>query len=787
MRILTFSIVLGACCWLVGCSLNSKSTTYSIKDKVREIRLTSVNATICPVSKRLSRSKIDNGEADPLGRTYQVVPSNELGEFKAPSFEIKPIQISAIRNTYFDLWTVIDALQKDPQEVAVRVSFTVETEKDTTAYMGLGGNDGAAVFINGNPCFAVLGGRDQRLTQNLITLPLKRGKNEVVILSQRAEAWTSVPQFHLAKEWSLCLQIFENHEIAWDTYKNRIWHPFDTPIISNVNQLRPDSYWENGTRVEIRDMSGAMVALGEIENQATIRWKNANDAAQTEGIAIACIGNKISEPVIITGRHSLEEVFASQNYQGKLAEENPWYIRACHLLDFQFKDSRDIWWARKFAVTLAQLKLEEEGKDRKELLENCQCLRLLFGHYRSSIDKTTQYFRYVRSLKNRSEARVVAIMPPTVPSPVRPFLESYTIADINSSENIASVADSLGIDLIWTGGVSVDYGGELSRRDLYEGYEAYRRLFPPSDLDQTFLVGICSSGVTALGNDPHSLKADGVVLWSPQVRRQYYRWTPGLEPSGGMLPDSVLELEQTNNNLERFRDLPIFVYYDNDAEGHGDRAATGKLIENVQKMGGHISSDWLNPPDPNLPWGVRSILSEEVWLEWIAKQARSAKKAEFYAKDTIAIPPRTVKEALLRGFSVRSDASSSYFMTQWIKIVSRYRGGNNIPLSEDSSYTTQILLKTIDIRLKENFLKGKEMPGYPQIKDTISEGNTDRKVGILWGFRMVLDKVEPPRIELLSETDQEMPNEIDLFIDGCCQAALWEKTPTGWKLYQVWL
>lgn len=717
-----------------------------------------------------------NSPGTALARSSRIIPAGELLQLPPPRRDSVVRSFEAYRGAYFDLWSVVEGLSEDRSDTAIGVEFRIRSGSRKVCFLGIGANEAVVVLNDGVPVFGVNGWRENIYTHHIVPLTLKPGTNRVEIVFQKEKLWESVPADHLTNEWAANLQLFGTEELARTSHRQRVAHPFDTPVVESLEDLRIDRYWETNRHVEVFDMDGNSVAVGGTRPNTSIEWQRISPDIQFPFIGIAMVKDDIGEPIVVYGPAGIESALRNLETRARGAS-GAWAFRLNHLIKQEFADDRDApWtsWGRKLAITASKLFMMDGAK---QLLRRCPSMAVEFGTYESSLDGTNQHYRYYRK-PAVSGPRTLAVIVPTAPEIMRPYLE--LVADLQNTERTAGLADANGLDVLWPGGVSPDYGGRVARHEVREALRDYLRHFPPSAFDRVYLIGSCSAALATLGLISDGLAVDGAVLWSPVVHRYREAWARERPVYSREVPS----VEQTDLDFEALKGCPMLLYWDCDAEGHGDKLGSVAFVERAKGIGCSIEAVWVTPAETKFLWGPREAVSIQAWMAWIKRAGPSprhnpAALLSISADDT----PVTVKNALLRGITLSPAAAAGSYGPVWTKALSVYRGATPVLHVGDENGRTIV---------DELHLSGEELierlnGDHGLVPSLSSLGPLSELSGQpLWGFRLVANGPQS-KVEILSTLD---PNEkaptIDLLVDGTCRAALWRRVRGLWRLVHVW-
>lgn len=777
---------------IAGCfGRHERLPTLSCPGTDGEVVITEISAAECELMPDQGAVTQENPA---FLRSFRRLTPPELAKIQRPLTRAAAQIVNADRELFFDLWRVADALKMDSGGAAIQLSFAINSAKAGTAYLGIGGNDRTVVFVNGMAVFGTIGWRESHLTQHLVPLELKSGINEIAIVAQESGKWYSIPQNHYGPEWSINLQVFGSREAAWNANCNRRFHPFETPIVTELKGLRADNSVEGHNDVSLYNLAGVKVMDGKIAESGEVSWPVNAKLPDLPFMGVIVVNDTVGEVIVVTGDQGIESVYLDCSKKLNPKTDSAWVRRMHHLFKPEFKDIRNQWWwARRAVVAMAKVQSPPVFSDTNPIYSKCPSARIEFGEYVSAIDGTKQFYRYFRATPIPGMPPTLAVQIPTVLNPVRPYLETPSLADISGAENLASIAEAKGIDILWSGSPNVDCGGNLTRKEVEESVADYRSKFDRNGGERLFYVGNCSSGIAALGCSLSGMNPDGIVLWSPTVHRRNHRWFPGLDVDDCPYPESVLLQEQTNILVERFKQFPIYLYYDTDLEGHGNRVDAGQFMDAYDKAGGHGTRYWLTPPDTNFVWGLRAIASFRKWMEWIAL---TAKKAAQHEEAKSPIQPNmvnaTAKAALLNGFYVdEKDAANpvfSHWLDQWLALMTSYRGERPKITGNPNSTATRISPKELDAQTLAEIRSGDFCRGVAQLSVNAKWPDSMLETTPLWGFRLVKHPSGRSTVEVLTDSAVDGPfPKSDLLVDGCCEAALWGRIEGKWTLLQVWL
>jgi hypothetical protein len=317
-----------------------------------------------------------------------------------------------------------------------------------------------------------------------------------------------------------------------------------------------------------------------------------------------------------------------------------WKFRTEHLLEPRFNSIRDRSWGRKMLQALAMTSLSARSEATIRLLNKCRGFSIRLGHYVSRIDGTTQYYLYYKADSGTTPRPLIVILP-AVQSTVRRFLESPTLAYIKGLEAFASVADEVGVDLLWPGFCNVDYGGQLCQK---EASECLANITLGDVKRPIYLFGECSSGLAAIAVANSGINFDGILLHDPILHRRTLKWMAQIPSFATIYPPSVLLADNARLFRGPFDSAPIRIVCDTNQLGHSDVPGTLALEQGLRAAGKDVKAYWESPPFHTMPWGQRTVESLRVLFQWAKEAVLTARGTPGALAGSKASEARTVKE-----------------------------------------------------------------------------------------------------------------------------------------------
>jgi hypothetical protein len=705
--------------------------------------------------------------------------SAQLSVIKYPIQQtISELELPVREGGFFDLWSFVEKLEPRCMNVAIGLKWFVESSAGHKAFVSVGCDDCCVLFVNQRPVWGRIGRIEHCSLENLIEVNLEREENEILLVTTKAIPWERVPRVHYQDEWTIDVEINTDLSNAWQTFKSRNFHLVDSPVVATWADLRSHVICPSMGSPEVFDETGKSIRRGSVTVDESIQWEIPTELPRVFNGVIK-IGD-FCEPIVIA--QDLATLPPTERKNICSTAMRPWRERFQVLNGVADKD-RDRWWARKFAQAYDNLTHVVSVNDPNY----CPARMTHFGSFVSKIDGSEQFYFYFDSSGGKSRKRPVAVLWPGVPSPVRPFLHSYPLADIGGAEIMMAAGRDVGVDIVWPGFVDVDYGGAYSVECLRETIAALKNGYSTNLAPPIFLVGFCSGGVGVLEYLRTTPGLGGAILWSPYVRPISHKCVNGLDIDPSDFPSIFSVKKEFGIEQIKSAGIPLFVLEDIDVEGHGDREGTAELIRALQSGNLPVEVLWRDHPDNCLLWGARSRPAEIAWMQWIANQSRFPLPREKSGEEPPeASKPRTVTEALLRGFllDVGGQTEVAANLRRWGDAYKTYRG-SNLPWGDPkAANTSQTIVSTEEIADLQRFLSIVE--GTPKLNLQAMNAAIHRGSPV-WGFRLTSsDKGKNAAVKIFFTNGQYHPPKVDLMIDGCCRAAAWYFDGVVWSPLQAW-
>lgn len=763
--------------FLFGKSSSVESPVYKVEGGevviVRKVVMSEANLSVPQVV----QDRLEKVSSDGFGRSYVLLDRSELKACDMIEYGKKGY-LESERDYYYDLWSAFGENRlKYKENVAVSLSFSVTSREERTVCLSVGANDIVVVYQNEEPIFGTYGYRESRHGHHTFPIRLTEGDCELKVVLSNVNKWEAIPSRHLDDEWSATLELIGHHDGVWGIQKRRNSHPLDTPLVSGLDSLLVEGYWGRLVDVEIFNQSGDLVMRGKTRADSSVEWASREGMQDGPFFGYCVVNSEAAEPIFVAGNQELLEGVLAY-YKRMEVSGDVWGRRLEQLFDFEANSFRDVWWARKVLIAFSKILYAHDERSRN-VIDRCFMLDLDIHEFRSKLDGTTQIYRVYRN-RSELERRKLIVMLPTSPGFLAPYLE--LMADQQLPERVVGLADEFGFDLLLAGGLNPDRGGYLARYEVQENINDYFERYGRSEAEGVYLVGPCSASLTVLGAMRDAYNFDGAVLWTPVVRRRGYK----MDVTKSLLPKESLSLEQTDLMVGSMSAYPTLVYWDTDALGHGNLPGTMSLVDRSRAEGNPIEAKWIRPNDGETLWGPRESISIRDWMIWL----RRARLGEFHEDVPIFEQKsrveysKSVKQKIIGGFYVTQSFSNSHYSKMWADSLRSYRGEH--PVFKKSGEGIMVDFKVLDHSQVLDFFY-KDSAGNSVFPDPPSFDMVNAyEAGNYWGFRLNGQDFSRVDVVATSAGKDGFPD-VDILLEGACQAALWKSEMGKWRLVQVWL
>lgn len=708
-----------------------------------------------------------------IGRLRMPLSQEQLGSLIIPSVGRNEIKIS-VDEPVIDVWKIVERLGAPPDS-SISIDFDIISKQNRSIALGIGACDEFFAFCNGEPVHGMSGRRDLARNQNLIAISLVPGQNRIKIVTRKASQWSEPPVQHHDNAWELRIDFFGSEDYAYKVYRKTSFHLVDTPIVTALENLRLDAVIGGRNEVHILNViDGKEYSRGTGIRDGSIMWDYKGEPLSVPLLGLLVVNNCNAEPILVVPSElTTASVVELSPQPYSTPESEAWAERATHLLDPKKNFTRDFWWARKLTAYLFKTNEDRWPKNLREIAADCKVAKINFRSYISGIDGSRQFYRSYSS-DDQTTDPILVVSVPGVNRPVRPYLESYSLANQLDTESLAACIEEAGVDLIWPGLIDVDYGGEYAVTNLRECIaDAQRRYSNPT---RTYLVATCSAGVSSVNFAMSCSDLDGLILNTPEVIRSYTIWNPGLPISRISDNRPKHDVNTVPQIAAGLRDIRFFMQWDLQIPGHGDLEGARNLTVSMAKQGSDVTSLWPVPKDYYI-FGEAYRQESEKWLSWILKR-KLKNRSLSAAKESKSnlVPRKSVKSALLKGFEIElpQDSNFSQYIEYWSSVAHFYRGHKweNVRSSDQPSTkkTTVKIVPTDVAKCKESFSLSAD--SIPQTSDA------------LWGFKLVKDESSRETIEIFSTSPTLFPR-IDILLSGECEGSIWVHNEDSWDLVKV--
>jgi len=655
-------MALSVCCAQLRAASLSGPFLFPGEVRLDEAKVSFVGSTQ-PGAEHLFLAKQTRGQ-EYFGSTVAV----DTSALTIPPIMSKVVSEKLGYEGFHDVWSAARDLNA-PSSVTIRYDFLLDGgSRETSKVLSLGCVDAASIFLNGEGIFGIVGRRDLFLHENLVVIKLKSGKNILSVFTKKTDPWDKVPEHHFQNPWQISVSLFDEAEAAWRAHTSNLFHPLHVPIVSTVSEICIETTAAGHSGAQLYDLSGRLVGEGEIGGNGSIVWRESDPVLQKPFLGLLICGKTQGEPVIVLNGTSLEKMIPNWVHErDDSLDVELWRHRVQHLISVN-EDSRDPWWQRKFVEAFYEATNDIKNAPLRSLEERCAVLRVHLRGFRSKIDGSTQFYR---EFKGGEAGRPVLFLLPTVTNPVRPPIEAEQFADQQYVEAMCSMAANYHLNLVFPGYNETDYGGDLSLKELSECAQSYSE---KADIKNTYVYGLCSAGVTALRSSSALPVFQGMILYSPVLKRKHMFWLPGSEMTPFNYPENMYAAEAPHSVTPEILKMRSLLLFDSEIQGHGDLGDSKQLVAKLKFEGAEISETYPSPTQDYV-WGERLKRRTSEWMAWTANDTVKPFTVQVVAELSRS-PPVTIKQALLSGFYLdrTDDADLRRWLEGWSSMYRLYRG-----------------------------------------------------------------------------------------------------------------
>lgn len=599
----------------------------------------------------------------------------------------------------FNFWEIKPPEGSGWNDVAVGLEFDFTSEDAGTLIVALSWSGPGYVFINDEPVLGCLAEREMRRSSSLLRIPVRSGANTLRLVVRGHPERRSRPRNDADPEWVAAVKLLSNETDAIQYQRRHCWYPLLRPLVAEWSDFQTASNIEAYKKVLVYDSQRALRAQGHVNSNGDIIWDMPPPAPPFFGLLT--FGDLIGEPIIVArDLKQVQEMVSAAHFNDAT---NPWQFRLSHLLRNQPKSGSDVWWMRKASNALFMGAYLKDSYSSHDLIKSEQFAWLrqrspsaaVLNFMYKTESGEARVLRFFVPTRISEKSRCLYIVP-TAPNPVRPFLESTSMADLQAVHDFSSIADEFDFALVWPGYVDVDYGGRRSVSELIEALNASSMIdgLPTGKV----AMGFCSAGVTALNllrKAPNSVT--GVLLYSPFFMRQTKVWLPEIEfdeiDSG---EDSSMDDWNPWIHRDQLHGKVIPLFFDSGMLGHGDPFLTPSFSADQEKYG-YTAPIVNGEPVRFLEWGERA----KAKLRMVFALELSTR--------AVAVAPRkggsnllsgfSIKAALLSGFRIAQPAGpmSRRWLEKWESISKQYGGSVMGSELKDGSSATHTIVDLSDV------------------------------------------------------------------------------------------
>jgi len=530
----------------------------------------------------------------------------------------------------------------DTSETAVYVACEITAAANQEAWLLLGTDDGATVWLNGEQRYFRPGSHAMTICDDAVRLPLNPGKNLLLIkVAKHGADWTMTARLEPNATAAACTTLDRNPPFLKHVMVPR------GELIQLTDRGLPDGAIFDA---KLETNGGALIGSLQLEVN-----RPAALPAMSPGLYRIVLE--------ISGRRYVQKFY----FGGRLKDlhEDMLARRLTVSGDDRSEINLDTLLQRLDLLQAAPPPTREKGErfrqeyyedvDYKgvytaasieDIIDQVTCGGEAFRHrpglhirgFRSRIDDQVLHYRLFVPSTYREDGPLMpmVIVMPTVFSGRRPYLASIFVSMHKEAEEWARAAEKLGLAILWPGYRSNPYGNPCDSAYLDEvlaTVAADYRLDPA----RLYLYGICSAGMTtSMEAVRHPERFAGIAYLNPVLRRLKNRYDDNGEFAEFPAYRAWLNSTDPVMPLAGLPDIPIWIIHDGMDPGHGPLGHSVDFVEAARAMGNRPRFDRNKTSPP-----VRFTLHEQQ-LAWLAKQHREEAKPLDFSLNAPSGPLSTV-------------------------------------------------------------------------------------------------------------------------------------------------
>lgn len=507
-----------------------------------------------------------------------------------------------------------DLLGRDgtkPSHLLFYASTRIEAQDSCNGYLCAGADDALTIWLNGQVVFADERPRKFFCMENLVTLQLAKGTNVLVFRVRSLEEGSQRIQALIGLDWQEAVRDFVAQRGAFlenglspDGKKFSMAFPAPPPASKATVSVRCA-----GGPVEGQMIENTWVPADPLrEGLYTMELKIAGASFQ-ENIFVGDSDNAMRKLAATLGKPARDMAGAGDRQIIKRRLEILFEAKN------QVTESRD--WRSRVVFTLREAyRVLSEGDGAAIQPEG-----LHLRGFISEIDGQSQGYRIFIPHQKTKQPIALAVLVPTATSADRPFIESVFTARQVEAERWASLAQEVGIGILWMGYHCQPYGNPIEFAHFDEVFADVVRHYQ-IDPTRVYLMGTCRAGMTATmvaAHWPHRFAGLGLV--DPIIHRNRNRsdepdWVRSYEGYRSWLNE-----QEPFRHLSNLTTTPIFIIHDGTEVGHGTLKEAEEFRDAVLSERGTATLLDVH----------RSVLHLESWqkvMVWLFKQRREVPSAD---------------------------------------------------------------------------------------------------------------------------------------------------------------
>jgi hypothetical protein len=575
-----------------------------------------------------------------------------------------PVEMVSTENDAFSvgILNTVEATIGSPAKIGY-LACEIISEGDSSAWLLYGNDGGTKIWLNGEPLYTSKEKRPMQENNDAIPLSLRKGSNLLLLkISNQKGGWRVSARLE-PSDISAARTVVEANSsvLTQELLLNKRELTLNGRNIPTSLIIEASLETQKGNPIRYLKLSGRTPAdLSDLDPGLYRLRFSLGEKQYQQYVYIGGLNALCSEMAARVKRENLDDrtyinlsaLLHRLELLAKLPLNNeskePQYKEEdAHKALFAAAEMNDI--------LNSLVKGEEPFRDRRGLH--------LRG-FRSQIDDQPMHYRvfvplsYVRN----GVGLPLIIVPATVFSPPRPFLDSLFVARHGEAEQWCRIAERLGVGILWPGYRNSPYGNPVDFAHMDEVLEAVAAEYR-LDTSRLYLLGGCSTGLTSsmeAVRNPSRYAA--VAMVNPVMHRLKNKFYDSGEYKNQPAYRAWLKETDPFNAFATMPNIPVLILHDGFDPDHGPLAQSVEFVESSRAYGNH--PEFFHEKIPR----VTRISVYEKLMVWLAKQRRAnAGPLTFNQSPSYGPLSRALAERFVLVRGTQGTESEKVANTRWCK------------------------------------------------------------------------------------------------------------------------